>query len=377
MEDPAMNPGLVITDPGEEYACHRRRFQGIPGIERTPGGRLWAVWYAGGPDQDGEGPGNYVVAATSDDDGYHWSEPKLVIAPPGDLTRAFDPVLWLDPYDRLWLLWAQSQGLFDGRAGVWCIMTEEPDADHPKWTAPRRIGNGIMMNKPTVTADGEWLLPISVWSRGPGNDTPPHQCHHLVDEIGSNVWVSIDQGRTFSRRGSADVPDRRIDEHMMVERLDRSLWMLVRTNYGIGESVSKDGGRTWSAGGPSRIPHVTSRFFIRRLSSGKLLLVRHNPPGLAIGKPSNDRSHLTAYLSDDDGATWYGGLCIDERLGVSYPDGIQSPDGRIYITYDFSRKDNGLILLAVFTEADVAAGRPVSDQVRLRVLINQASFVEG
>ena len=38
---------------------------------------------------------------------------------------------------------------------------------------------------------------------------------------------------------------------MIVERKDGSLWMLVRTQYGIGQSVSVDKGATWSQGGPS------------------------------------------------------------------------------------------------------------------------------
>ncbi len=33
---------------------------------------------------------------------------------------------------------------------------------------------------------------------------------------------------------------------MVVERKDGSLWMLLRTSYGIGQSVSADGGATWS-----------------------------------------------------------------------------------------------------------------------------------
>ena len=36
--------------PGPKYADGMRLFQGIPGLERARNGRLWAVWYAGGPD---------------------------------------------------------------------------------------------------------------------------------------------------------------------------------------------------------------------------------------------------------------------------------------------------------------------------------------
>ncbi|MGI6541480.1 MAG: sialidase family protein [Limnochordia bacterium] len=372
---PSLQAPVVNLCPGPEYGSNMRRFQGIPGIERTKNGVLWAVWYAGGPDEPGEGPGNYVVVVCSKDDGLSWSKPKFVIDPPADV-RAFDPFLWHDPLGRLWLFWAQSQGTYDGRAGVWCIRTDEPDQDNPTWTEPRRIANGVAMNKPTICADGEWLLPIGVWIRGPyKNSTPPYR-FYLKDEIGSAVWVSTDQGETWSLRGRAQVPDRAFDEHMIVERNDGSLWMLVRTMYGIGESVSHDGGRTWSDGRPSAIPHVSSRFFIRRLASGKLLLVKHDrPPSTEPDpKPGGTRSHLKAFLSADDGYTWYGGLLLDDRVGVSYPDGVQSPDGAIYIIYDWNRTKERHILMAKFTEADVEVGRIVSPQGVLQRLVDQATF---
>jgi hypothetical protein len=39
---------------------NRRIVQGIPGIERAPNGRLWALCYAGGPAEPSEGPGKCV-----------------------------------------------------------------------------------------------------------------------------------------------------------------------------------------------------------------------------------------------------------------------------------------------------------------------------
>jgi predicted neuraminidase len=364
-DDPALQPPPVNTAPGPEYADNTRIFQGIPGIELAANGRLWALWYAGGPDEPGEGPGNYVVLVTSGDDGKTWSAPKLVIDPPG-LVRAYDPCLWHDPDGRLWLFWAQSYQWWDGRSGVWCIVSENSGDEAARWSAPRRIGHGIMMNKPTVLTGGEWLLPVSVWERAADGRTAPEFRHDLAAERAANVHVSRDKGKTFALLGGALVPKRVFDEHMLVERRDGSLWMLVRAAYGIGESVSTDGGKTWSAGAPSAIPHVNSRFFVRRLASGKLLLVTHNPPD------KKTRSHLVAWLSGDDGKTWTGGLMIDERPGVSYPDGVQAPDGRIYICYDRERTKAREILLAVFTEADVLAGEPASKNARLKGLVNKA-----
>jgi predicted neuraminidase len=363
-EDLALKAPPVNTRPGDAYASRTRAFQGIPGIERARNGRLWATWYGGGPD---EGPDNYVVLVTSADNGRTWSSERLVIDPPGPI-RAFDPCLWTDPTGRLWLFWAQAHSWWDGRAGVWAVTTTNPGDESPRWSAPRRLCDGIMMNKPTVLSTGEWLLPVAMWEMSTARVTDPAARHDPKGDTGTNVMVSTDQGKTWSRRGQARVPERTFDESMFVERQDGSLWVLVRTRYGIGESVSQDRGRNWAPGRPSIIPHVNSRFFIRRLKSGKLLLVRHNPPA-----SNRQRSHLTAYLSDDDGVTWSGGLLLDERVGVSYPDGVEAPDGTIYVIYDFDRKGARQILLSTFTEADVATGRFASPVARQRVIVNQAS----
>ncbi len=75
-------------------------------------------------------------------------------------------------------------------------------------------------------------------------------------------------------------------------------------------------------------------------------------------------------LSDDDGRTWSGGLLLDERVTVSYPDGVQADDGRIFIIYDRNRATDRQVLMAVFNEEDVAAGTP-GERTRLRVPVSQ------
>jgi predicted neuraminidase len=137
---------------------------------------------------------------------------------------------------------------------------------------------------------------------------------------------------------------------MIVERKDGSLWMLARTKDGISESTSTDQGVTWSTPQPSSIHNVSARFFIRRLSSGKLLLVKNGPINLRLPR----RSNMEAYLSDDDGKTWGKGLLIDDRSEVSYPDGFQAPNGDIHILYDWNRHTDAEILHVKFTEADFA-----------------------
>jgi len=374
--DPAMEPPKIQIPPGPEYADAERKFQGIPGVERAANGRLWVTWYTG---DTREGPQNYVLLATSGDDGKTWSAPGLVIDPPG-FVRAFDECLWHDPQGRMWLFWTQTAGHWDGRGGVWAIVTQDSGSAEPHWSAPRRIADGVLMNKPIVLKNGAWLLPITIGLRAPNVEFINKRDHlglsaeeisGLIHDLGPakgvNVFATTDRGATFTLLGHPDFPaEKGPCEHMLVERRDGGLWMLVRTRDGIGSSLSTDKGRSWSAPQPSGIQHPSTRFFVRRLRSGKLLLVKNCPPN---GK---DRSHLTAFLSKDDGREWSGGLLLDERMNVSYPDGVQAPDGRIYVVYDHERFTDREILMAVFSEDDIEAGKCVSAAGRLRILVNRA-----
>jgi predicted neuraminidase len=383
-ESPALAPTPVTRADSSRYDDDQRLFQGIPGVAISEGGRLWATWYSGGA---GEGPENYVLLATSGDGGLTWSKPVFVIDPESPV-RAYDAVVWRAPDGVLWWFYSQTYGQWDGRAGVWAVTSHNADEPLPTWSAPRRIADGIMMNKPVATREGKWLFPIARWSLKPsasmpGPRRPPIPNPYLAwdpEATGTHIYRSDDAGATIVRHGTARIPDVRYDEHQVIERRDRTLWILARTNAGISESISADGGATWAQGKPSAIPNAPSRFFIRRLASGNLLLVKHNPPmdqswlvADAVQPSWRQRSHLTAYLSEDDGATWKGGLLIDDRLVVSYPDSDQGADGTLYVIYDYNREQDREILLARFTEQDVLARRLVSPVSRLRLLVNRAT----
>jgi predicted neuraminidase len=275
------------------------------------------------------------------------------------------------------MFWGQCRDFFDGRVGVWTVTCTDPDAPKLVWSEPRRIADGLMLNKPIVAANGTWLLPIALWAC-----QEPTEDHGLEALRFSNVYASDDNGQTFALRGSADIPNRSFDEHMLVERRDQTLWMLVRCFDGIGESTSIDGGRTWEPGHRSSIDGPCSRFHIRRLPSGRLLLVNHS--GFAGRSTSEDlesqgnvkewkgRSHLTAMLSEDEGQSWTHRLLIDERDGVSYPDvAIDGQD--LYIVYDYDRMTSGEILMARITESDILAGEIISPDSVLRILVNKAN----
>jgi hypothetical protein len=336
------------------HSVTNRAHVGIPSLAVAKGGRLWATWYTGVT--PGEDQNNYVVLSTSGDGGQTWKELLTVDPDAEGPRRAFDPELWIAPDGKLRWFWADREMPYNNvkTDALWMIVLDDPDSEASPWHPPVYVAHGVMMDKPVALSSGEWALPVCTW----------------YSDQSSKMVVSSDAGKTWSIRGGATIPqgERTFDEHAFVERKDGSIWLLSRTKSGIFESVSADRGRTWPDMTPSALAHPSARFFITRLASGSLLLVKHGPVAQKTG-----RSHLTAFVSADDGKTWSGGLLLDERSGVSYPDGQQGADGVIRVIYDFDRTGARQILTASFREEDAAAGKPVSGAVRLRQQVSQGS----
>ena len=323
------SPPVVINKSSYTaiYKAENRKFTGIPSLA-IGDSCMWVTWYAGiTPAEDHN---SYVVVAGSKDKGNSWEE-VLAIDPDGSgEERAYDPQAWIDPNGKLWIFWAQ-QG---ENAGLWAITATQPEGNSPEWSEPRRITEGTMMGKPLILSGGEWaIVPSS----------------RYVDNS-ARLVISTDQGKTWQERGAVNVPEneRNFDEHSVVEKNDGSLWMLIRVKSGIGESFSADGGKSWIPLIFSEIKHPNSRFFIRRLHSGNLLLVKHGPINVKTG-----RYHLMVFISKDEGQTWSKGLLLDERLRAAYPDGQQDKDGRIYMVYDYNRTRDQNIFITSFTENEI------------------------
>jgi hypothetical protein len=87
----------------------------------------------------------------------------------------------------------------------------------------------------------------------------------------------------------------------------------------------------------------------------------------------NPRRNMTLRLSADGGKTWPYSLMIDGRDWVSYPDVAQGADGEIYVLYDCARTSKADMRFAVVTEADIMAGKLVSEASWLRGILYTAS----
>ena len=315
----------------------KEQWLGIPGIERTKNGRLLVVWFSGGDKEPSAD--NRIYLQTSDSDGASFSDPYVVVEKPGNI-RVYDPTLWVDPDETLWLIYNQSnRDTADHR--VCAIRCAHPDANELKWGEEQTIGfevQSFRLNKPTVLQNGAWIMPVTWYPEA------VHDWFNLGAEL-QGAGISVDQGKTWNLYGEVQAPHWAL-ENMFLEREDGTVVMYIRAGGGtISQSLSKDHGRTWSASEATAIVNPGSRFFIRKMPGGKWLLI--NTP------VADQRKGLFAYLSGDEGRTWSKGLLLDERANVSYPDATITETGTVYAVYDRERHGAMEVLMTVFTENDI------------------------
>ena len=199
---------MLITDREQlkNYDSAHRVWQGIPGIARTKSGRTFISAYSGNV-KETYGNFCFVLASDSDSD---FGEPIVTAYKDGDF-RCFDPVLWIDPLNRLWFIWNVMPG-----EEVWGSICADPDADELQWGEEFYIGRGVMMNKPIVLTSGEWLFPIAFWKESIYKEMRklPQQSD---DVSGAYVYKTSDNGKSFIKLGGAVIRDRSFDEHMVIE----------------------------------------------------------------------------------------------------------------------------------------------------------------
>lgn len=348
---PSMEPMQIQYVQGERVERKNRRWQGCPALACT-GNRIWVASYTGG-DREPH-PENYCALLYSDD-GEHWIDAYLVIRSKTSAQRPIDAEVFRDPRGRLWLVWGQTHNYgpsqptlhHDGVFGVWAAVCEDPLRANPVFSEPRRLCDGFMRNKPLFLRNGDWAI-----------------CAYDYRSDSYSLYFSSNEGGTWRYQKGPDKPEKCVhpDEPMMIEKVDGTIWFLARTRWGIAQSFSYDGGRTWSDLENPAIPNPASRFYIGRLRSGRLLMVNH------VG--FEGRSHLTALLSQDEGMTWKASMLIDGRKNVSYPDVDQDANGRIWMIHDRERTEKGELLLSAFREEDILAATVHTKDSFLRRVIS-------
>lgn len=352
----------IYTENLKKFGSAKRKWQGIPSIERTKNGDIFVVFYSGGNDEQ---LGNYCVLLR----GNEWKgfgEPVAAVYA-GRFSRCFDPCLYIDAEGRLWLFWSTMP-----KVRTWAAICENPLEDVLKWGEPFVVGEGIMLNKPLASSYGV-LYPLSVWKDNI-NEQTVKVCRKMKIKKSAipDGAYAVKLGKDgFKPKGRVRSKKPSYDEHMFLERRDGVLEVYIRTAENIEKATSDDGGVHWSEPYDSGIKNPNSRFFIGRLKSGRILLVNHYK--------YKGRNNLTALLSEDDGKTFPFALLLDERNKVSYPDAVEGENGYIYIVYDRERGSRNQhetdsakeILLAKITEDDIIAGKLTGSESRLKTIVSK------
>src|SRR5262249_33270984 len=151
------------------------------------------------------------------------------------------------------------------------------------------------------------------------------------------VLYSDDKGKTWKGSDLVDIRKNNdgADEPGVVELADGRILMVFRTALGsIYQSLSSDGGITWTQPSPTSLAAPVSPSVIKRIpSTGDLLIVwNHTLPHPRAGH--SDRFPLTVAISRDSAVSWekFRDFDTDMRYTFGYPS-ITFVKDRVLVTY--------------------------------------------
>lgn len=329
----------------------KQQLAACPTIAMSDKGELFVAWFCSDSTMV-EGPGNYIAISYSADTGKTWKKNVLFITPSQKSDRFFDPILFKDGQGEVVLTFARCKDykLWDGNGGVWATgISYDIVADTVVYTIPQFLFRGVMNNKPIINkvngsgTDGvaKIIYPVAVW----GTTILVYESDNVILKDIFPVFKSqipmLDNGVYVKTEPSLTYINDTVG----------FLALIRDQGWGMGYSQSIDLVHWPTAQRYSLIgDNPSSRHFITRLSSGNLLLI-------ANSSKEPVRSHLTAFLSTNNGVSWNYKLLIDAREHVSYPDAVQERLGNIYMVYDFNRVGKAKeIDFVKFTENDIIQG---------------------
>lgn len=271
-------------------------------------------WLGGAHDNDG----SEVFGMTSDDEGVTWSDPFDIIKPDDTVNAVRMPNFMRMKDGRLVCFCRHRTSMLDTWTGMITCLDEDglgkSGAGPSQWSAPRRIsppapGRHVLLNNRVVRLEkgdhaGRILLPLA--SPWPWDEE---------DGRGSDIrtWVlrSDDEGETWLPSESMlPGPERGLMEPYIIELADGRLRMWMRTQVHTQyESVSSDGGITWSEAVAGPLVSPESPVAVARHEASGLLMVvwNHNRKG----NHTADRTPIGVAFSSDEGESWFGEQKLD------------------------------------------------------------------
>ncbi len=294
----------------------------------------------------------------SDDGGTTWSDPRpltgatekhIKVSNERAMVRTKDGTIiaaFMNLNDRKWTWNNELHDAPGAKLPTWVMRSDD---DGKTWNHVQKMHDdwtGAVRDM-IQTKEGRIIFTAMKFQHDPGR-------HAVL------TYSSTDDGRTWNASNLIDLGGRGhhggVTEPTLTELPDGRLWMLIRTNWGeFWSAYSHDGGRFWRIIQPSGIAASSAPGFMKRLQSGRLLLVWNRPfpegksewklsggDGLWSETPvSNHRDELSLALSDDDGETWSDPVVIarsrvpsdsKQNRWIAYPYVFEHKPGELWLT---------------------------------------------
>ncbi len=357
-------------------------------IVQTPDGDLLACWFHGSGERTADDVLIQGARKRKGEDA--WSD-VFVMADTPDLPDC-NPVLFVDPRGVLWLIWLAVQSNDWGSSLLKYRTATEYDADGPPawdWQdvihcRPRNLepmyeelfekAEGIigplLESSPSLREAYEGLKEAThdKLLRRLGWMTRIHPImtsdKRMMLGLYSDMFNCSLAAFTENRGETWSFSEPILTIHLgniqpsFVKKKNGNIVAMMRDN-GLPKHIriaeSTDGGITWGPVELMSIPNPGSSVECIALDNGNWVLVCNDT--------LDGRHKLTAYLSDDEGASWKWHRRLEdfekEEGSGSYPSVIQTDDGLIHCTYSFRDRavEGSTIKHAWFNESWIRQGR--------------------
>jgi predicted neuraminidase len=312
-------------------------------VNQLANGDLYLVYYGG----DGEYAGDTAVYGSRLAVGSNtWTAPVKVADTPH--RSEGNGVIWQAPDGKVWLFYVVRYGDTWSTSRIQAKISS--DGAHT-WSDPMVVAweEGMMVRShPIVLANGDYLLPIY------------HETGHDTEKVGDDTaslflrYSPVDHtwtptNKIHSRMGNLQPSVVCITDDYLVCYCRRGGDYEPRTDGYIVRAESRDGGRTWNAGGDSKFPNPNAATDFIKLNNGHLLLVYNNS--------MDDRTPLSVAISTDNDQSYPHRRDIATGdFDYAYPSAIQTADGKIHLVY--TSHGRTVINHAVFDEQAILVQKP-------------------
>lgn len=337
-------------------------------IVEAPNGDLIVCWFHGSGERTAD---DVKIEGMRKRKGASKWEPRFVMADTPDYPDT-NCAMFIDPQGRLWLMWPTIlANKWESALMKYRISTNYFSEGPPVWSASEVLH--ISPGEKFVQAVEAWVAQQEQEVERGATDVPKERAVAYLADIRRQAqdkltrrlgWmtrahpivlnekrlivplysdgfsfslmaITEDWGATWTTStplcGAGNI------QPSIAQRRDGALYTLMRDNgpapKRLLQSISRDGGETWSEVTDSTLPNPGSGAELIRLRNGNWLLISNDS--------ERDRGSLAVQISDDDGATWKWKRHLEKDEANSgteqyhYPSIIQARDGTLHATYSY------------------------------------------